>query len=331
MASPSRILVFLRCFFITPASAFSLNSVHANSALGIRKFLQAGEQLRTGSSLLRNMLRNALGLADAGQQRIGDSLSTGLSIGLPISIGLDAHLAGRVMRELQLAGDERVLLLGAGTVLEKAMARAVSASRCQLAESPLAGSSPAGSLPDLALGNFDLSFLNLATEQIADASATICAAAESLRPGGRLVLIAQDLYSLSLWPRIEGFQALWHSYLACQGQKVVGLADLETQIQTAGLRSMASTTLSCSDGQERGSSCSLGDRLITALCGAREQILTHAGMKLESFAACLLAMQVWRESSSSSVSLDAFYAVGRRRMRDYLTLLPGAELACCGS
>lgn len=296
--------------------------MHANSALGIRKFLQAGEQLRTGSSLLRNMLRNALGLADAGQQRIGDNLSTGL----PISIGLDAHLAGRVMRELQLAGDERVLLLGAGTVLEKAMARVVSASRCQLAGSP-----PEGSLPDLALGNFDLSFLNLATEQIADASATICAAAESLRPGGRLVLIAQDPYSLSLWPRIEGFRALWHSYLACQGQKVVGLADLEAQIQTAGLRSMASTTLSCSDGQERGSLRSLGDRLITALCGAREQILTHAGIKRESFAACLLAMQVWRESSSSSVSLDAFYAVGRRRMRDYLTLLPGAELACCGS
>ena len=63
------------------------------------------------------------------------------------------------------------------------------------------------------------------------------------------------------------------------------------------------------------------------LCAAREQIQAHAKIGSAEFTGRIRALQAWRENRDASVCFDIVYAAGRRRIREYLALLPGAELA----
>lgn len=259
------------------------------------------------------MLRNAVALAEAGRQGIGDRV--------PIGIDLAALFTRPVMHELQLDGDERVLLLGAGADLENAVTRAVGAKRVHAAKSP----------PGPALGSFDLGLINLSGEPGPKSSAAAGAAAESLRPGGRLALIAASPHSLRLWPEVEGFQALWNSYLSGDSPSSIEATELTKLIQATSLRPLGSTLLQRCNCQDRGRFMAFTASLIAALDAARDKIQARMAMSSPDFTRRIRALQQWRESEASSFSHSACYAEGRRRMREYLTLLPGAALTYSGA
>jgi SAM-dependent methyltransferase len=175
-------------------------------------------------------------------------------------------LNARELDAIGLAGDERVLELGAGTGLfARALAerlprgrllaieldaRQLAAARANTAgltnvelrqgdacAPPLAAGEP---------GSFDLVHARFLLEHLSEPAAAVRAMAGAVRPGGRVVLVDDDHDTLRLWPAAPAFERLWRAY--CEqyslrgtdpwiGRRLTGL------LSEAGLRPADATLL----------------------------------------------------------------------------------------
>jgi len=140
------------------------------------------------------------------------------------------------LRELALAGGERILEMGAGTgVFARRMARAagrsgrvvgIERSPAQLAAAEELGRLAPGDVPvELRLGDvldppleprewgsFDVVHARFLLEHLDDPVAAVRVMARAAKPGGRLVLEDDDHDVMRLWPEPTGFDAVWSAY-----------------------------------------------------------------------------------------------------------------------
>lgn len=142
----------------------------------------------------------------------------------------------RALRELALAGKERVLDLGCGIgLLTRDIARAVGPegsvvgierSAEQLAEARRRaqaagedrlvdfrmGDAVSPPLEDDEWGSFDLAHARFLLEHLRDPLSAVRAMVRAVRPGGRVILQDDGHDTLRLHPEPAGFSALWESY-----------------------------------------------------------------------------------------------------------------------
>jgi len=141
----------------------------------------------------------------------------------------------RCLNALQLAGERRVLDVGAGTgQFSKLMAQQLPADARIVAvernpeqrDAALAGEFPApgceidfrlGDAFDLPLrpaewGTFDLAHTRFLLEHVANPLGVVQQMVKAVRPGGRIVLLDDDHDLLRLWPEPPHFQAVWQAY-----------------------------------------------------------------------------------------------------------------------
>jgi SAM-dependent methyltransferase len=141
------------------------------------------------------------------------------------------------LRELALAGGERILDVGAGLAqLARAMARAdgrpvvgVEASAEQLARAEALareageerlvvlrrGDASALPLERGERGAFDVVHARFLLEHVPDPLAVVREMVAAARPGGRIVLADDDHDVLRLWPEPAGFAPVWAAYQRC--------------------------------------------------------------------------------------------------------------------
>jgi hypothetical protein len=228
------------------------------------------------------------------------------------------------MRELRMQRRERVLLLDSGgeaaaSGLEQAMAGAVPAQEIHLTRE----SGPA------AVGKFDLALFDLNGAATGETSQLTNEAAKSLKPGGRLVLLALDLASLRLWPQVEGFSELWQRFLELAGHPQELGPGLEETLRAAGTRPRRSSELFCGSCAGQAGFAELSGELLAMLDDSRELLLEDSAFAWTQFDRCQRALRAWRKGPEASLWYRGLYAEGRRRMQEYITLLPGAALSSC--
>lgn len=148
---------------------------------------------------------------------------------------LNDLLNARCLRELALAGGERVLDVGSGLgQLTRAMARAAgvravgverSAAQLEAAQRLAEGAGEArlvelraGDAADLPLapeewGAFDVAHARFVLEHVPDPLAVVRGMVRAVRPGGRVVLCDDDHDVLRLHPEPAGFRAAWEAFV----------------------------------------------------------------------------------------------------------------------
>ena len=141
------------------------------------------------------------------------------------------------LRELGLAGDERVLDVGCGLAqLTRGMGRSVrpgghvigvEGDATQIAEAERQARADGeeglvelreGDVFDLPLaddewGTFDVVHARFLLEHVPDPLAVVRAMVRAARPGGRIVLEDDDHELLRLWPEPLGFYQVWQAYI----------------------------------------------------------------------------------------------------------------------
>src|SRR5262245_1028011 len=139
------------------------------------------------------------------------------------------------MRELALAGGERIVDFGSGLgQLTRLMARAAGVAAVGVERSPeqldaarrlareageealvdfRGGDVVAPPLADDEWGTFDVAHARFVLEHVADPLAVVRAMVRAVRPGGRVVLADDDHDVLRLWPEPPGLGPIWHAYV----------------------------------------------------------------------------------------------------------------------
>jgi SAM-dependent methyltransferase len=145
----------------------------------------------------------------------------------------DVLLNGASLRELALAGDERILDCGSGLgQFARAMAKEVPRGRVvgiERSGEQLAGARHnAADTPNLELrqgdalelqlgdeewGSFDLAHTRFLLEHVPDPLRVVQSMVRAVRPGGRIVLADDDHDVLRCWPEPPGFSDLWKAYI----------------------------------------------------------------------------------------------------------------------
>jgi SAM-dependent methyltransferase len=153
-----------------------------------------------------------------------------------LSLMNDVLLNQSSLRELSLAGDERILDLGSGLgQFSRAMARAVPRGRvvgierdpAQLGTArALAEADGEASLVDFRSGDamqlelwdeewgsFDVVHTRFLLEHVPEPLRVVETMVRAVRPGGRIVLADDDHEVLRLWPEPPGMSDLWRAYM----------------------------------------------------------------------------------------------------------------------
>jgi SAM-dependent methyltransferase len=244
------------------------------------------------------------------------------------------------LRELALAGGERVLDIGSGLgQLARAVARriglggavvAVERSPDQLttARRLAAAAGEPGlvdfregpaewpPLADTEWGSFDVAHARFLLEHVPDPAVVVGQMVRAVRPGGRVVLQddAHDVHRL--WPEPPGFGALWAAYMktydraandANVGHRLVSLL--------AGAGAVPRRTNWLFFGACAGQPDLLAayvDNLVRILAGARGPILAQGGLSPGAFDACLAHLRRWGERPDAAYWYAFSWAEGVR-------------------
>jgi ubiquinone/menaquinone biosynthesis C-methylase UbiE len=243
------------------------------------------------------------------------------------------------LRELDLAGGERVLDVGSGLAqFTRALARAAGPSGYvlgierdaqqraealrQLAEAGddhrvALRAGDAGALPlcDDERGSFDVVHARFLLEHVADPLQVVREMVRAARPGGRIVLCDDDHEVLRLWPEPPGVLPLWRAYVRAYDRlgndPFVGRR-LVTLLHQAGARPRRNTSIfygSCS-GDPRFAD--FVANLIGVLEGARDVLLAHALFEASYFDEVLAGFRAWSRRPDAALWYAICWAEGVR-------------------
>ena len=243
----------------------------------------------------------------------------------------------RSLREMALAGGERVLDVGSGLgQLTRAMARhgsrvvGVERSADQLAEArrlaAAAGEGElvefrhgeAGRLPlrDDEWGTFDVAHARFLLEHVPDPVAAVREMVRAVRPGGRIILEDDGHDVIRLWPEPPGFGRLWQSYMRTYDRvgndPVVGHR-LVSLLVEAGATPLRNTWLffgACAGQPELLRA--YVDNLVRILDGVRGPILALGEWDSAAFDACLAAIRSWGARPDAALWYATSWAEGYR-------------------
>jgi SAM-dependent methyltransferase len=250
---------------------------------------------------------------------------------------LNALVNERSLRELALAGGERIVDFGAGLgQLTRDMARAsgvrvvaIERSEEQIAEARRqAQAAGESSLIDLRAGDaasppleshewgaFDLAHTRFLLEHLRDPLAVVRTMVRAVRPGGRIVLEDDDHDVLRLWPEPPGFAELWRAYIRTYdrlgndpfiGRRLVSL------LVEAGALPVRNTWVFF--GACAGEECfpQFVENLIGVIATARAEILATGAIEGPAFDGTLDGLRRWGERPDSAIWFSISWAEGRK-------------------
>jgi SAM-dependent methyltransferase len=243
------------------------------------------------------------------------------------------------LRELALAGGERVLDVGCGLgQLTRAMARAagpdgrvlgvernpeqlVEAERLAEAagEAKLVefrqGEAAAPPLLDAEWGTFDVAHARFILEHVSNPAAVVRAMVRAVRPGGRVVLEDDAHDVMRLHPEPPGFGPLWAAYLRSYdrlgndphvGHRLVAL------LHEAGAQPARNTWVFFGSCAGNETFAAYHENLIGVLSGAREVIVEQRLLGAEPFDRAIDDLRAWGERPDAAIWYAMAWAEGRR-------------------
>lgn len=244
------------------------------------------------------------------------------------------------LREMKLAGGERVIDVGSGLgQLTRAIARQVGPAGAvlgierspeQLTEAQrLAAAAGEESLADFRggeaerlpladdeWGTFDVAHTRFLLEHVRDPAAVVRQMVRAVRPGGRIILEDDAHETHRLWPEPPGFTRLWSAYLRTYdrlgndpfvGPRLVSL------LVEAGAKPRRNTFLffgACTGQPEL--LAAYVDNLVRIMQGVREPILNLGEFEAASFDQALQAVREWGQRPDAAYWYAISWAEGER-------------------
>ncbi len=246
------------------------------------------------------------------------------------------------LRELGLAGGERILEVGSGLgQFARRMARAagpagrvlgIERSREQIAGAKRAARADGeeglaewrrGDALDLPLrrsewGTFDVAHARFLLEHVPEPRRVVEGMLRAVRPGGRVVLEDDDHDALRWWPEPPGFTSLWKAYIRsfdrlgndpAVGRRLIAL------LHEAGARPHRNSWIffgSCSGSPDFRAYV---ENAAGVVRGARTAILEGGLLTAGSFDAALRALDAWKRHPAAALWYAIAWAEGRRPER----------------
>jgi SAM-dependent methyltransferase len=243
------------------------------------------------------------------------------------------------LRELAIAGGERILEFGSGLgQLARLMSRAAGSTGrvvgIEFSAEQIAGAealaSAAGEqglvefrrgdaadppLEEGEWGSFDLSHARFLLEHVTDPQAVVRAMVGAVRPGGRVVLEDDDHDVLRLWPEPDAVLDVWNAYvlsyrrIGCDpliGRKLVSL------LHGAGAVPVRATWIYFGACPGDPVFPALVGNLAGILAGAREAILATGGVSASELECALTSLRTWAARPDASFGYAIAWAEGRR-------------------
>jgi SAM-dependent methyltransferase len=236
-------------------------------------------------------------------------------------------LDAAAVRELRLAGGERVLDVGCGEgLLARELSRVASGIRVlrieasaeqltgavRMTPAVIGGSAVEYRLGDASAlplregewGSFDLAHARCVLEHVADPRPVVAGIVRAVRPGGRIVLQDEDHGLMHLWPEPQGFRELWKSYVRLFHQlnkdPYIGrrLVALLREAGGAPLRNMAVFCGGCA-GSPTWAAAFQG--LVGTLELARDPLLRAGLLNRSKLEASLASLRRWGRRSDASI------------------------------
>jgi ubiquinone/menaquinone biosynthesis C-methylase UbiE len=252
---------------------------------------------------------------------------------------LNELINGPMLRELGLAGGQRVLDVGCGLAqFTREMARTIGAAghvvgvereALQLEEAARQASAAgeaglvelrqgdvlAPPLSDQEWGSFDLVHARFLLEHLDDPLAAVRLMVRAARPGGRIVLADDDHDLLRLYPEPPGLGPLWKAYIRSYdrlgndpyiGRRLVQL------LVAAGARPVRNTLIFFGGCAGTPPFAAVSQNLIAILRGVRAQLLALDLIDASSFDAAIVALEDWSTRPDSAFWYTINWAEGVR-------------------
>jgi len=241
-------------------------------------------------------------------------------------------------RELNMSGGERCLDVGSGlgqftrVIAQSAgphgQALGIELDKAQLAEANrlmrVEGESGAvkyreGNALDLPLttdewGSFDLAHARFLLEHIPDPMRVVTQMVRAVRSGGRVIIADDDHGDFRPWPEPAGFQPLWQAYVNSYERKgndpYIGRR-LVSLLHDAGLHSIRNTCVFFGGCAGNETFIAVADNLISALEGAKEDIVSDGYLDEASFFAGIDGLLQWKKDTSAALWYSLCWAEGR--------------------
>lgn len=243
------------------------------------------------------------------------------------------------LRELSLAGGERILDLGSGLgQLARAMAHAaggpgrvlgVERSALQIEEARRQaraageehlvefrqGEAASPPLEDAEWGSFDVTHARFLLEHVPDPLLVVRVMVRATRPGGRVVLADDDHDLLRIWPEVPGLEALWRAYVRTYdrlgndpfvGRRLVSL------LHAAGAVPLRSTWVFFGACSGEATFPLFVANLAAILRGARGAVLATSDLDPEYFERALGALDEFARRPDGAFWYGMSWAEGRR-------------------
>jgi len=243
------------------------------------------------------------------------------------------------LRELGLAGGERILEVGSGLgQFARQMARAagpsgrvlgIERSREQIAGARRAAAADGetglaawrrGDVLDLPLrrsewGTFDVAHARFLLEHIPEPRRVVDGMLRAVRPGGRIVLEDDDHDALRMWPEPDGFTQLWNAYIRsfdrlgndpAVGRRLIAL------LHEAGALPRRNTWIffgSCSGSPDFPAYVENAAGVVRS---ARRAVVEGGLLAAESFDAAIRALVAWKRHPAAAFWYAISWAEGRR-------------------
>jgi len=248
---------------------------------------------------------------------------------------MNSILNARCLAELELAGGERVLELGAGTgIFAAELARAVGPDgrvlaierdARQLAEARRRALEcgfevRGGDVYDPPLdaaewSGFDLVHARFLLEHLQRPDEAVRVMVRAARPGGRIVLIDDDHALMRFWPDPGGMVELWADYARQYARlgldPFVGRRLVELLL-AAGATPLRTTQIQYGGCSHEPGFGPLARNLAEVIEGSREHVLAGSGWTADRFDAALEAYRAWTRRPGATIWYGLPCAVGRR-------------------
>jgi len=162
-------------------------------------------------------------------------------------------------------------------------------------------------------GSFDLAHARFLLEHISDPMRVVTQMVRAVRPGGRVIVADDDHGDFRPWPVPAGFDAIWQAYVSSYERKgndpYIGRR-LVSLLHEAGLCSIRNTCVFFGGCAGNEAFIAVADNLISALRGAKEDIVSGEFLDEASYSTGIDGLLKWKEDPSAALWYSLCWAQG---------------------